>query len=127
MAKAQAEITIPREPDDVWEVVSDFGGLGDWMPGVESCRLEGDDRVIALMGMEVREHLVRNDAAARVLEYSITDGVPVESHRATITVAPDGDGAHVTWDVEATPDEMAGMMAGIYQQALEALRTHLGG
>jgi len=127
MAEASAEIDIARDPDDVWKVVADFGGLGSWMPGAESCRLDGDDRVIGLMGMEIRERLLRRDAEARVLEYGITDGVPVESHHATITVAPSGDGSHVTWAVEATPDEMAGMMAGMYQQALEALRTHLGG
>jgi hypothetical protein len=33
----------------------------------------------------------------------------------------------VTWDVEAKPDEMADLMATIYQQALEALRTHIEG
>lgn len=127
MAKATAEITIDRAPDDVWDVVGDFGGLASWMPGVESCRLDGDDRIIGMMGMEVRERQLRRDATARVLEYSIIEGVPVESHRATVTVTPQGEGSHVTWDVEATPDEMAGVVAGIYQQSLEALRSHLSG
>jgi hypothetical protein len=31
----------------------------------------------------------------------------------------------VTWVVEAEPDEMADLMATIYQQALEALKNHV--
>jgi hypothetical protein len=42
-----------------------------------------------------------------------------------ITVVPTGDTSHVTWEVEATPDEMADLMATIYQQSLEALKTHV--
>jgi len=70
---------------------------------------------------------VSKDDAGRVLAYAITDGVPVESHQGVITVTPAGDGSHVTWDVDASPDEMADLMAGMYQQALEALKTHVGG
>ena len=32
-----------------------------------------------------------------------------------------------TWDVEATPDEMADLMTTIYQQALDALKAHVEG
>ena len=53
--------------------------------------------------------------------------MPVESHQATITVTPTGDTARVTWDVDAKPDEMADLMAGVYQQALEALKAHVEG
>ena len=51
----------------------------------------------------------------------------MESHRAVITVTPSGDTSHVTWDVEATPDDMADLMVGLYQQALEALKAHVEG
>jgi hypothetical protein len=33
----------------------------------------------------------------------------------------------VTWDVDATPDEMAEVMTSIYQQSLAALKTHVEG
>ena len=56
-----------------------------------------------------------------------SDGVPVTSHKATITVVPDGSASHVTWDVEVEPDEMTELMQGIYQQSLGALKEHLGG
>jgi uncharacterized membrane protein len=127
VGKGQAAIDIDRSADEVWAVAGDFGGLGGWMPGIETCRVEGEDRILDTMGMTITERLVSKDDANRVLTYSVTDGAPVETHQAVITVTPAGDGSHVTWDVEATPDEMAELMAGLYQQALEALKTQVEG
>jgi mxaD protein len=124
MGKGTTEIKIARKPDEVWAVVGDFGGLGAWLPGVESCRVEGDDRHLAMMGMEITEHLIRKDEDGRSITYGITAGVPVEKHEATITVSPDGDGSTVTWDVEAD-DAMTEMFVQVYQQGLESLNKHL--
>jgi carbon monoxide dehydrogenase subunit G len=125
MAKATAELTTTAAPDAVWVVVRDFHGLDSWMPGIDSLRSEGDDRILGMMGMEIRERLVRLDEDGCSITYTIVEGAPVESHEATITVTADGDGTRITWDVEATPDEMAGLMQGIYQSSLEALDAHV--
>ena len=125
MGKAQAAIDIDRPPDEVWKVVGDFGGLAGWMPGVESCHLDGDDRFIKMMGMEVIEGLRRRDEDERVLEYGIVGGVPIGNHLAAIRVQPASGGSHVTWDVEVEPDEMTDMFRDIYQQSLQALKDHL--
>jgi carbon monoxide dehydrogenase subunit G len=127
MGKGRAEIDIDGSADAAWAVIGDFGGIGDWMPGIDSCRVEGDDRILEMMGMTITEHLVSRDDAGRALTYAIADGAPVESHEAVITVTPTGATSHVTWDVEATPDEMADLMATIYQQSLEALKAHVEG
>jgi carbon monoxide dehydrogenase subunit G len=127
MATGTAELTMSATPDAVWAVVRDYHGLAAWMPGIETSRAEGDDRVLGMMGMEIRERLVDLDEDARSIRYSIVDGAPVEQHQATITVHDGGDGSRVTWEVEASPDEMAGLMQGVYQQALEALKAHVGG
>ena len=126
MGKARAEIDISQPADAVWAVVGDFGGIGGWMPGIESCHLDGDDRVLKMMGMEVIERLERCDNDDRVIVYGIVGGVPVGNHKATISVVPDGAGSHVTWDVEVEPDEMTDMMHQVYQQSLQALKDHLG-
>jgi len=97
------------------------------MPGIESCRLEGENRILAMTGMEITEKLVSTSDDAHTQTYSIVDGVPVEFHQATITVTADGEGSKVTWDVEARPDEMTGVMQGMYQQTLDALKTKLEG
>jgi mxaD protein len=127
MASAQAAIDIKRSPDEVWATIGDFGGIADWMPGIESCRVEGENRILAMTGMEITERLVSNSDDARTQTYCIVSGVPVESHQATITVTADGAGSRVTWDVEAQPDEMTGVMQGIYQQTLDALKAKLEG
>ena len=127
MSSATAELTMASSPDAVWAAIGDFHGIGAWMPGIDSLVAEGDDRVISMMGMSIREHLANRDESARSITYSITDGAPVESHEATITVHDADGGSRVTWEVTATPDEMADLMQGLYQQALVALQTHVGG
>ncbi len=126
MGQAETAIKIDRKPEEVWGVVGDFGALDKWLPGVESCRLEGDDRHLAMMGMELTEHLMEKDDDAHRISYGITAGVPVERHQATVTVQPSEDGSLVTWAVD-TDDAMTELMIGIYQQGLEALKKHLEG
>jgi carbon monoxide dehydrogenase subunit G len=127
MGSGTAAVDIAASADQVWTVVGDFGGIAGWMPGIETCRVEGDDRIIGMMGMTITERLVAKDDAARTLTYAIADGAPVESHEAVITVTPTGETAHVTWVVDAKPDEMADLMTGLYQQSLEALKAHVEG
>src|SRR5438105_1523960 len=50
MGKGQHELAINRSADDVWKVVSDFGGLAAWMPGIESCELEVGFRLADVVG-----------------------------------------------------------------------------
>jgi carbon monoxide dehydrogenase subunit G len=127
VGKARAEIKIDKPADEVWAVTGDFGGLGGWMPGIESCTLEGEDRLLKMMGMEITERLIRRDENERAIVYGIVGGVPVGRHEATITVTPEGQSSLVTWDVDVEPDDMTDMMHQIYQQSLQALKDHLGG
>ena len=128
MAKGISEIDIARGADDVWAVAGDFGGLAGWMPGIESCKVEGDVRTIEMSGMTIGERLVSRDDAGRVLVYSIASGpAPVDHHEATITVTPAGEGSHVTWAVEVEPDTMLDLFTQIYQQSLDALKAHIEG
>jgi len=125
MGKARAEIDIDRPADEVWAVAGDFGGIATWMPGIESCQVDGDDRVIKVMGLEVTERLERRDGDERTLVYGIAGGVPVINHKATVVVTPQGTGSHVTWDVDVEPDEMTDFMVKMYQDSLQALKDHL--
>jgi carbon monoxide dehydrogenase subunit G len=128
VAKGTSEIDIASSADDVWKVTGDFAGLAGWMPGIETCTVDGDVRTISMNGMEIGEKLVRRDDAGRVIAYSIGSGpVPFDKHEATITVTPAGSGSHVTWDVEVEPDTMLALFTDIYGQSLVALKAHVEG
>lgn len=128
MGEARSEITIDKPADEVWATVADYGNL-TWMPGVDSSELDGEDRVLSMLGgkMTVIERLLAKDDTARSLTYGIVGGdVKIEVHEATITVNPDGAGSHVTWDVKAD-DNMVEMMKGSYDGALVALKKVVEG
>ena len=127
MGSATNEIDISRPADDVWAVVRDFGGLAAWMPGIDACRVEGDDRILEMMGMELTETLVRRDDETRTLVYGITKSpMPLERHEATIAVAPvDDRSSHVTYTVDVAPDSMTDVMSNAYAGALQALKSRV--
>jgi carbon monoxide dehydrogenase subunit G len=126
MGTARAEIEIEKDAERVWSVVGDFGSIGSWMPGLESCAVVGDDRILKMLGIEIIERLESRDSDARVLVYAIVGGVPVANHKATIKVADSSAGSLVTWDVDVEPDEMTELLRQTYQSALEALKEYLG-
>jgi len=121
MAEGAVDVTVDAPPDEVWAKVGDFAGVADFLPGIDTFRIEGDVRVIGMFGMEIKERLVSRDDATRSLTYSVIDGVPVESHTATMTVEAEGDGSKVTWAYNVTPDEMAPIFGDTYKGALAAL------
>lgn len=123
MAEGAVDVSVSATPDAVWAKVGDFGGLADFFPGIDSFRLEGDDRVIGMFGMEIRERLLARDDTARTITYSVVEGVPVESHTATITVEAEGDGCKVTWAYAVEPAEMAPIFGDTYKAALAAVEA----
>jgi carbon monoxide dehydrogenase subunit G len=123
MAAGAVDVTIAAAPEEVWAKVGDFAGIDVLFPGLESFRMEGDDRIIGMFGMEIRERLLARDEVARVLTYSVVDGVPVESHTATISVEADGAGTKVIWAYDVSPDEMAPIFGDTYKGALAALES----
>ena len=123
MAAGAVDVKIAATPDEVWAKVGDFAGVGVLFPGIESFRLEGDDRIIGMFGMEIRERLLARDEENRVLTYSVVGGVPIDSHTATVSVEPDGDGSMVIWAYDVSPDEMAPIFGDTYKGALGALEN----
>jgi mxaD protein len=123
MAEGAVDITLATAPDEVWARVGDFGNVAELFPAIESFRLEGDERVIGMFGMEIRERLVARDDEGRTLTYSVVGGVPLESHSATISVVPEGAGSKVVWAYAVTPDEMAPVFGDTYKSALTSLEN----
>jgi carbon monoxide dehydrogenase subunit G len=126
MAAGAVDVTIAATPDEVWAKVGDFGGVGVLFPAIESFRLEGDDRIIGMFGMEIRERLLGKDDASRTITYSVVDGVPIDSHTATISVEEEDGGSRVIWAYNVSPDEMAPIFGDTYKAALAALENTFG-
>ena len=124
MANAETDISIDRSADDVWKLVRDFGGIAEWMPGVETCEVEGDVRTIGMMGISVKEKLVNLDEEKRSLSYSIVESPMgnLESHLVTIRVAPAGDTCQVSWTTEVAPDELMGLFQPMYESAIGEIK-----
>ena len=123
MASAKAEASIACSPDDIWKVVREFGDLG-YMPGIDSCTVDGDVRTVGTMGIQVKEQLRDLDDDTRRISYSIIESpmTNMTSHLCTIAVDAEGDGTHLTWTVEVEPDELLPIFSGIYDGSVVALK-----
>ena len=127
MASSKAEASINRTPNEVWNIVRDFGGLADYMPGIDSCTVDGDVRTVGTMGIEVKEQLRDLDDGARRISYSVIESpmTNMTSHLATISVDAEPGGTHFTWEVEVEPDDLLPLFSGIYEQSVVALKEKL--
>ena len=87
MADGAVDVTIGAPPDEVWAKVGDFGGVELLFPAIESFRLEGDQRVIGMFGMEIRERLAEHVTTRPALSATRWwEGSPIDTHLATIVV-----------------------------------------
>jgi carbon monoxide dehydrogenase subunit G len=127
MSVGKAEVSIDRSPDEVWKLLREFGGLADWMPGIESCSVDGDVRTLQTMGIEIKEQLRSRDDDARRISYSVVESPMgnLESHLATISVDPEGDGSRVTWAVEVVPDDLLALFLPAYEGSVVELKKQL--
>jgi carbon monoxide dehydrogenase subunit G len=125
MAQGKSEVSIERSPDDIWKLIRQFGALADYMPGVETCTLDGDVRTLQMMGIEIKEQLRGIDDANRRLTYSVVQSPMgnLQSHEATIAIDPEGSGSHLTWSVDVEPADLLPVFRGAYDNAVAALKT----
>lgn len=128
MADGKAEVTIERSPEDVWALVGSFESLGEWMPGIDACEIDGNVRKLQMMGMEIHEQLKERDEDAKRISYSIVKSpMPLEHHLATLTVTPEGDGSRLEWAYEVRPDDMAAAFAPVYEGSAQTVKQILEG
>jgi polyketide cyclase/dehydrase/lipid transport protein len=117
------ERRIAADADAVWQVVRRPESIPEWFPGIVSCTVDGNLRVITTaIGLEMPEEILANDDASRHFAYRITS--PQYSfHLGTIDViaiAP-GDSLCV-YATTAIPDTLALLIAGGTFGALEQIQ-----
>src|SRR5919201_4777719 len=120
MASVRKHIRIDLPAEQVWQVVSDVGGIADWFPMIESSSATSNIRICTMAGGgELKEEIVTNDSGLRRLQYRITEGVPLEYHLATVDVLEDRDGALVIYSADVQPAEAADVMGSAFESGLQ--------
>ena len=120
----RSELRIGRPADDLWAIVGDPARLAEWFPGVASCTVDGDERVVTTdAGLSMPERLLTVDRLQRRFQYRIT-GPLFREHLSTVDVHDLGDGTSlVVYSVDAEPSVMALVLGGAAAAALERLRA----
>ncbi|MFI7006311.1 SRPBCC family protein [Streptomyces sp. NPDC050145] len=133
-------VVLPAAPADVWSVIGEFHGLGDWHPYVPPSSVDaedGDIRVFAVEGKVVaRERLLApavgpEDHAAYT--YTVLDPMlPITDYVATLAVRPHAEGSEVVWSARYRSTEEAAAQVesvfgdGTYGTGLAALQAKFG-
>jgi carbon monoxide dehydrogenase subunit G len=135
MPKFEVDKEIAGDIDQAWSLLADFGGTA-WIPGIESCEVEGAEgvgqiRKLKMGPMAIHERLESFDPEARSLSYSIVEGpLPTENYLATVSLSNAGDGkVRVQWgasfDIPSMDDDAANGIAssieGSYSGMVDAL------
>jgi hypothetical protein len=120
------QMRIDRPAAEVWELVGDPARLHEWFPGITSCEVDGNQRVIVLgSGLPMPEEILVNDSVQRRFQYRIT--APMFAyHRGTIDVIElDPASCLVVYSTDADPRTMALTIAGGTAGALDELKRKM--
>jgi carbon monoxide dehydrogenase subunit G len=129
MATIRHHTRIDASPDEVWSIISDPAGLGDWAPGIDSVEWDGTTRTISMGGLKIAEEVVTSDADLRRFQYRITDSpMEIGYHLATVDVFDDGqDRTFLVYSCEIEPDDAAGLMGPVLGGLVDALKAKAEG
>lgn len=123
MASLRHEIRIAASADVVWGVVGRPESIPDWFPGVTSCNVQDNVRVITTRaGVEMPEEILTNDPLLRRFAYRITAPL-YKFHLGVIDVIEIGaDDSLCVYSTTAEPDVLALLIAGGTKDALDEIK-----
>lgn len=127
-ASVRREVQIRRSAGAVWELVGDPARIHEWFPGIGSCSVDGDERVVTLgSGQAVTEKIITLDPLQRRFQYVMNFPLCRE-HLGTLDVIElDEQSCLVVYGTDADPATMALTIGGATGAALENLRDILEG
>ena len=123
VASLRHERRIAATADVVWDVVRRPESIPTWFPGIVSCTVEGDVRVITTAtGMEIPEKIMTIDSTIRRFAYRVT--APLYTfHLGVIDVIEIGQfDSLCVYSPTAEPDTLALLIAGGTVGALEEIQ-----
>ncbi len=136
-AEAKSEITVNAGAAEVWDQVGPFCSISDWYPGITSCKEETRDgathrRLETADGAVFLEKLLGHDDNKMTYSYAIIEGpLPVSNYSAVFHVTDAGGKALISWEstfepVGVSEEEAVGVVTGVYDMGLGALRERFG-
>ena len=138
MSHAVVKKTVHAPVDAVWETLSQFGGIEEYVPAIVSCVLEGSGlgarrTLVFGDGATVLEELVALDDRQRTLSYAILDSpLPFDDYLATIRVREtDAHHCEIEWSSTFQPEgapepDIVEMVQDIYNSAIRGLEEMHG-
>jgi carbon monoxide dehydrogenase subunit G len=128
MASIQKEILVDARPEKVWSALRDVGALHTRVvPGfVVDTRMEDGARVVTFgNGMVARELIVDVDDEARRVVWAVVGG-RFTHHNASVQVFADGNGgSRLVWIADLLPNELAGDIRAMIEQAATVMKPTL--
>jgi carbon monoxide dehydrogenase subunit G len=134
MARVEVQDEIDAAKETVWDLVSDFGGVGRISPEVQSCEVEGDGvgavRTINLSGMVIRERLEGFDGKSCTFSYSMLEGpIPFKNYLAHVTLSDAGaNRTRIKWAGSFEPaggvpaEQLEQLVQGIYRGLIAGVK-----
>jgi carbon monoxide dehydrogenase subunit G len=125
-ASVRRERIIGVSAERAWQVVGRPELLHLWFPGITSCEVKGDDRMVTLgSGMSLSEEILTNDPLQRRFQYRISGGFFAEHLSSIDVIALDDDRCVVTYASDVDPATMAIVLGGATNGALVELARQL--
>ena len=103
--KIKESVTIKAKPEDVWNVIKDFGKIDTWHPSISKVESDGKNRTIYYSprnNTPIKQKLENYNPEKMMYKTSITEvdikNFPVNTYTANISVKKNDDGTStVLW------------------------------
>ncbi len=119
MTKIEEIKEFKAASDVLWNIISDIG-RSDWVPGVESIKIEGNKRIFKMAGMgRLVEEIIECNHEKMELSYSAIETMaPIQHHLAKIKLTSNEQNTIFSWTTEIDPPDFAdairqGMLASL--------------
>ncbi|MEV0770435.1 SRPBCC family protein [Nocardia salmonicida] len=130
MASVHKEFLVDAAPDEVWDVLRDFGAVHERLaPGfVTDTRLDADTRTVTFAdGTVVAERLVDLDPVSRRVAYTVVGGsLHPSHHHAWMQAVPEADGrTRFIWHTDVLPEALAAPIAESVEHGATVIHSAL--
>ena len=113
--------------DEVWAVIGVLDRV-DWVPGIDSAEMKGDERHMTMQGQPpLVEKIHHHNNETREIKYGvIQSGVGITHHLAHIQLQESNSGCTLHWTLEIEPDGFKDIIGDMMRASAAGIRQVLG-